>query len=85
MLEKGRVVRVIAGHDKNRFYAIVSVAEGRVAIADGKARKLARLKWKNPLHVRPTSTVLDNSAVLTDKKLREALKPFYAAGEEGGY
>lgn len=96
MWEEGRVVWVTAGHDKDRFYAIVSVAEGRVAVADGKLRKLGKPKWKNLLHVRPTGTVLESSAVTTDKKLREALRPFNAGGtatngsggsprKEGGY
>lgn len=90
MLRPGRVVRSIAGHDKDRFYMIVSVTGGKVTIADGKARKLEKPKAKNPLHVRVTDTVLDPGAVTTDKGLRLALRAFNApasgkAGEEGGF
>lgn len=86
MLEAGRVVRSVAGHDKDSFYVIVSAAGGRVTIADGRRRKLAKPKAKNPLHVRVTDTVLDLGAVTTDKKLRGALGAFgaQAAAKEGG-
>lgn len=84
MLQAGRVVRSIAGHDRDSFYVIVEAAVGRVLIADGKARKLAKPKAKNPRHVRPTNEVLDLGAVTTDKKLRAALRAFCAAEEEGG-
>lgn len=83
MLEAGRVVRSIAGHDKDSFYVIVEAAGNRAAIADGRARKLARPKVKNPLHLRPTSTVLDMAMITTDKKLRSALAAFQLE-EEGG-
>lgn len=73
--EVGCVVRSVAGHDKDRFYVIVKVAGDRVAIADGKLRKLAKPKAKNTAHLRHTNTTLDMEVVTTDKKLREALAP----------
>lgn len=85
MLQAGRVVRSIAGHDKDRFYVVVSAGKGRVAIADGKARKLAAPKAKNTLHVRPTNLTLDLADVKTDKQLRAALRALNAEGKEGGY
>jgi ribosomal protein L14E/L6E/L27E len=85
MLEVGRVVRSNSGHDKDRFYAVVAVKEGRVTIADGKLRKLSKPKEKNVLHVSPTSLILDMGVVITDKKLREALLHLNRAAEtEGG-
>lgn len=85
MLNPGRVVRSIVGHDKDSFYVVVTAQQGRVTIADGKARKLEKPKAKNVLHVRPTGTVLDMETITTDKKLREALAAFARrAGEEGG-
>lgn len=83
MLEEGRVVYSIAGHDKDRFYAVVSAGKDRVTIADGKARKLGQPKAKNALHLRPTNTTLDMEACNTDKKLREALRPFNGAAKTG--
>lgn len=86
MLQAGRIVRSIAGHDKDKFYLIVGVAGNRVFIADGRLRKLGRPKAKNVLHVRPTNAVLDMKIVTTDKKLREALAPYNRgeSQEEGG-
>lgn len=82
LLKSGQIVRSIAGHDKNKFYVIVTAAQNSVTIADGKARKLDKPKRKNVLHVRPTNTVLDLSVLTTDKKLRKAIADFR---EEGGY
>jgi ribosomal protein L14E/L6E/L27E len=85
MLKAGCVVRSIRGHDKDSFYVITQILGDRVTIADGKARKLAKPKVKNTLHVRPMNVVLDMQAVTTDKKLREAMKAITnAAVLEGG-
>lgn len=84
MLQTGCVVRSIAGHDKDRFYVVVNMEAGKAFIADGKRRKLEKPKAKNPLHLRPTLTVLDLQAVTTDKKLRRALLPFNGTVEKEG-
>lgn len=84
MLRVGQIVKSIAGHDQGRFYVIIAVEKNRVAIADGKLRKLEKPKAKNTLHVSPTASELDLAAVTTDKKLREALRAF-TVGEEGGF
>lgn len=81
-IKAGQIVKSVAGHDKNKFYVIVSAQENSVAIADGKARRLDKPKRKNILHVRPTNTVLDLSVLTTDKKLRKAIADFRG---EGGY
>ncbi|MDL2232881.1 KOW domain-containing RNA-binding protein [Ruminococcaceae bacterium OttesenSCG-928-L11] len=75
-METGRVVRSIAGHDRDRFYVVVDAGDGKVYIADGRLRKLAKPKAKNPLHIRPTSNAIDLENCKTDKKLRELLKPY---------
>lgn len=77
MLQKGCVVRSVAGHDKDRFYVVLDVEKGAASIADGRVRMLAKPKRKNIRHVRVTNTVLNLSAEITDKKLRTLLKPFY--------
>ena len=76
MLQVGSVVYSAAGRDKHRFYAVVGTQREGVFIADGKARKLEKPKRKNPLHLRPTKTVLSAEALKTDKQLRLALAPF---------
>lgn len=85
MLVAGQIVKSAAGHDKDRFHMIVEVKKDCVFIADGRERKLQKPKRKNPLHVRPTNTVLDMNEIVTDKKLRKALADFSGANtEEGG-
>ena len=42
----------LAGHDKNRVYAIVSENDEEVILADGRTRTLEKPKKKNPKHIR---------------------------------
>ena len=86
MLKAGDVVRCIAGREKDRFYLVTCMEGGRAAIADGKGRKLAGPKWKNPRHLAATSQTLELAAVATDRKLRCALAPLNrdGAGPETG-
>lgn len=72
----GMIVKSVAGHDKDRFYLVVKIEENRVFIADGKRRKLACLKRKNPVHLRVTKSVVDVEKYKTDKKIRELLHSF---------
>ena len=81
-LTVGSIVRSTAGHDADGFYAVTSVQEGYVSLADGKVRKLERPKRKSIKHIRKTNTVLDASSMKTNKKLREALGAFRK--DEGG-
>lgn len=76
VLKKGQIVKSVAGHDKAMFYAVVEANEKSVTIADGKARKLAKPKTKNILHVKKTCTVLGAEMLETDKKLRKALASY---------
>lgn len=76
MLRTGQIVKSVAGHDKGKFYAVVDAHENSVTIADGKARKLAKPKAKNMLHVKKTNAELPNEMLATDKKLRKALAEY---------
>lgn len=67
----GMVVKSGAGHDSGRYFAVITCEGGRVLIADGKERKIAKPKAKNVKHLTPTGKTVD---VLTDKKLRTALR-----------
>lgn len=74
MLQQGQVVWSAAGHDKDGYYVVVAVeADGSCRIADGRRRKLAEPKRKNPKHLRPTRSVLELSEIRSDKALRRAL------------
>lgn len=68
----GRIVRVIAGHDKNLFMIITAVEGDFAFLCDGKSRKLAKPKKKRLKHLRFTNTVIDTNG-LTDKKLRRVI------------
>lgn len=68
----GRIVRVIAGHDKNLFMVITAVEGDFAFLCDGKSRKLAKPKKKRLKHLRFTNTVIDTNG-LTDKKLRRVI------------
>lgn len=68
----GRIVRVIAGHDRNLFMVITAVEGDFAFLCDGKSRKLAKPKKKRLKHLRFTNTVIDTNG-LTDKKLRRVI------------
>ena len=88
---RGQVARSLAGHDKGTFLAVLEVAPPRGArefaclvapyavVADGKARPLERPKRKKLFHLAPTGTALPEEALETNRKLRNALRPFAEA------
>lgn len=47
----GDVVKATAGRDKDRFFLVISVTDGFAYIADGKTRKIGKLKKKNLKHL----------------------------------
>ena len=74
MFQCGEVVFSAAGHDKERFYAVVGVGEdGCPLIADGKRRKLQSPKRKNPKHLRPTGKQVELAGIGSDRAPRRAL------------
>lgn len=72
----GMVVKSNAGHDKNRFYVLVDMVDGKGYIADGKRRKLEKPKAKNLIHLSPTKMVYDLQELNTNSKLRRELFSF---------
>ena len=77
----GMIVRSMAGRDKGKFMAVVSMGNGFVYLADGKERKLSSPKKKNAKHVSLTKTVISTDN-LTDKGLRKLLRDFNGEAEE---
>ena len=85
---KGWIVRASAGRDKGGVFCVVGVdREGRLLLADGKGRKLAKPKAKKPGHVEiltdhrhlyhhPAIEKLKQGQALTDKELRRTLAAF---------
>lgn len=83
----GQIVRAEAGRDKGGLFCVVGAdQEGRLLLADGKRRRLARPKAKKGGHVSPlgASPGFDHPAIqklkqgeaLTDRELRRALAAF---------
>ena len=75
-MERGNVVRSMAGHDKDSFYMIVDIQDGFVLLADGRRRKLLKPKRKSLKHIAKTNTILCINEVISDKRLRYLLRPF---------
>ena len=65
-IRKGCFCKSTAGHDKDSYYIIVETEKG-IAVADGKVRKLANPKYKNPKHLE----VMNYTDAGLDKKFAE--------------
>ena len=76
MLEKGSVVRSLAGRDKDRLLAVTDAADGAVRVCDGRERPLERPKRKNPRHLADTGLRLPEHAADSNRALRKALAGF---------
>ena len=73
MLEKGTVVRSLAGRDKDKLLAVVGGSEKSVLLCDGKERPIDRPKSKNIRHVEATQASLTQAELSTNRALRKAL------------
>ena len=73
ILQRGCVVRSLAGKDKNRLLVVVAPDGQAVLLADGKGRPLERPKRKNVRHVALTALRLSESEMATNRGLRRAL------------
>lgn len=78
---RGLVVRARAGHDKGDFLAVLEAGDGWAIIADGKRRPLEKPKRKKQIHLASTDTVLSEEQMETNRKLRNALRPFRERAE----
>lgn len=72
-MKRGTVVQSLAGRDRDRLMVVLACREGRVLVADGKVRKLACPKAKNPRHLRQLGCCLSLEDCGSDKALRKAL------------
>lgn len=76
MLEKGSVVRSLAGRDKDRLLAVMEVTDNAVCVCDGKERPLENPKRKNLRHIRDTGLRIELHAADSNKALRKVLAGF---------
>ncbi len=65
------IVRSLAGHDKGKLYLVIGEAEGKLLVADGKSKTLAKPKIKSSKHLRREA--LNDKAPATDKEIRTTL------------
>lgn len=72
--KRGSVVVNRAGKDVGGLFAVLSVDEGGVFVADGRKRKLEHPKKKNPKHLILSESVLNNDEMATNRALRAALR-----------
>ena len=72
----GQVVFSKAGRDKGYPMLVFKEEDGFVFVVDGKERPLSRPKRKNPKHLRTTNTVIDESDMANDAKIKKLLRRF---------
>ena len=81
----GTVVLATAGRDQDGFFFVTGEADGFPLLADGKRRKLAHPKRKNPRHLQgiamdgfthPVMEKLKQGKPVSDRELRRALAAF---------
>lgn len=69
----GYLVYSLAGHDKNKVYAVIREDDENVWLADGEVRMLDHPKKKNKKHVQLVrQKVLDDC--VTNEKIKRAIK-----------
>lgn len=60
----GTVVKATAGRDKGRVFLVIDVKDGFAYIADGRTRKIGKLKKKNFKHlIKAAEATLKSDAV----------------------
>ncbi len=77
----GDIVKSIAGHDKGSFYYIVRTDDERVYIADGRRRKIEKLKAKSKKHVQRMDTEPFVLEVLTNNTVKRLLWRYNFGGK----
>ena len=74
-IQKGSVVRALAGRDKGGFFVVLDTDGPYALIADGKRRKVQAPKRKSLKHLAPTAAVYHGAAT-TNPQIRKILKEF---------
>ena len=72
-MEKGAVVKSLAGRDKGKLLAVMQSDENRVFVCDGKERPVDRPKSKNIRHVENVGYTLNESETATNRALKKAI------------
>ena len=78
---RGRIVRSRAGRDKGLYLAVLADAVDRVLVANGRERRVSAPKAKNPAHLAPTTVVLAEGELGSDKLLSAAIAAAFPAAQ----
>ncbi len=81
MFLRGQVISSVAGRDKGYLMAVTDYDKNYVYVCDGKERRLAQPKRKNPKHVSRTKWILNESQMHSDRRLRKALAELESGNE----
>ena len=73
MLERGNVIRSLAGRDKGKLLAVMQVSEKLVTVCDGKERPVDRPKSKNIRHIEYVGASIKEDELATNRMLKKAL------------
>lgn len=80
-LRKGMLAISKAGHDKDRWYVVLSREGNQVFLVNGENRTMDRPKMKKRMHLQPVNTVpgilqekLDKNMQWTNEEIKRALK-----------
>ncbi len=71
----GMLVRSKAGHDKGCIYAVISVKNEYVYLADGGLRPLSRMKKKNVRHLQPILKMRAED-ISSDIEIRKVIREY---------
>ena len=83
-MERGQIVKSLAGRDAGEWFAVVSAGEDFALLANGRERPLERPKKKRRKHLALTAGALDEEALRSNRSLRAALSCFCEPCDEGG-
>ena len=84
MLEKGSVVKSLAGRDADRLLLVTDVTENGVLVCDGRERPVESPKLKNVRHVADTGIKLDINLAGSNRALKKALAALTAQADGRG-
>lgn len=77
-MEKGIIVKALAGKEKNQVFVVIDVAENYAYIADGKRLKKDKPKKKSVKHIQKVSTKRFpiEELEINDEKVNASIRKF---------
>lgn len=77
-MEKGMVVKALAGKEKNQVFVVIDVEENYAYIADGKRLKKDKPKKKSVKHIQKVSTKKFpiEELEINDEKVNASIRKF---------